>query len=87
MPKSWFFNIATSVSSAQVGNVVRLQSKCELRHYLIVESNTKASTLLLIERTHQLDDAKKLDQFGLIKVMNDRLLPIQIKKAASSTAA
>jgi len=87
MPKSWFFNIATSVSSAQAGNIVLLQSKYETRHYLIVESNTKASTLLLIERCHQLDEDKILDQFGLIKVMNDRLMPVHQRKAATSSAA
>jgi len=86
-PKSWFFNTATSVSSAQTGKIVLLQSQHETRHYLIVESNTKASTLLLIERCHQLSEGKSLDQFGLIKVMNDRLMPVPQRKAATSSAA
>jgi cell division protein ZapC len=87
MPKSWFFSTATSVSSAKAGNIVLLQSQFESRHYLIVESNTKASTLLLIERDHQLDTSKKLNQFGLIKVMNDRLMPVQVNKAHATNAA
>ena len=87
MPKSWFFNTASSVSSAQAGNIVQLQSTYGLKHYLIVESTTKASTLLLIEREHQLDDVKKLVQFGLIKVMNDRLMPIREHKARVVNAA
>lgn len=87
MPKSWFFNTATRVSSAQAGNIVQLQSPYGSRHYLIVESNTKASTLMLIERSHQLDDSKKLAQFGLIKVMNDRLMPVRISKASATNAA
>ena len=87
MLKSWFFNTATSVSSAQPGNIVQLQTQYESRHYLIVESNTKASTLLLIERSHQLDGTKKLVQFGLIKVMNDRLMPVRVNKASATNAA
>ncbi len=87
MPKSWFFNTATSVSSALVGNIVQLESCYGCRHYLIIESNTKASTLLLIERTHQLDANKELSQFSLIKVMNDRLMPIRINNARQINAA
>lgn len=87
MPKSWFFNTATSVSSALAGNIVMLESQRESRHYLIVESNSKASTCLLIERSHQLDDSKALNQFGLIKVMNDRLMPIKVNKASATNAA
>ena len=87
MPKSWVFSVAQTISSAQAGNVVKLQSSHELRHYLVVESNTKASTLLLIERSHQLDNIKSLSQFGLIKVMNDRLIPLQVCKALKVNAA
>ena len=87
MPNSWFFNPATSVSSALAGNIVQLMSAFGSRHYLIVESNTKASTLLLIERSHQLDDRKELVQFGLIKVMNDRLMPVRVNKAQAINAA
>ncbi|NRA62233.1 MAG: cell division protein ZapC [Psychrobium sp.] len=87
MPKSWFFSTAQTVSSAQAGNVVKLQSNHEQRHYLVIESNTKASTLLLIERSHQLDNVKSLAQFGLIKVMNDRLIPVQICKTLKENAA
>ncbi len=87
MPKSWFFETAQSVSSAQVGKVVKLQSAQEVRHYLIVESNATASTLLLIESAHQLNEHKKLTQFGLIKVMNDRLMPVKFNCANKVHAA
>ncbi|MDP2560366.1 cell division protein ZapC [Psychrobium sp. 1_MG-2023] len=87
MPKSWFFSIAAGVSSAQPGKVVHLQSAHETRHYVIVESNSSASTLLLIEREHQLDERKVLNQFDLIRVMNDRLMPIKIQQLAKESAA
>ena len=87
MPKSWFFATAPSVSSAQVGNIVKLQSATQTRHYLVVESNTTASTLLLIEREHQLDDTKSLAQFSLIKVMNDRLIPVKFELQRKVNAA
>lgn len=87
MPKSWFFDTALSVSSAQVGKVVKLQSKVETRHYLIVESSPTASTLLLIESAHQLNENKTLSQFGLIKVMNDRLMPVKFNSDKKVHAA
>jgi len=87
MPKSWFFDTAHSVSSAQTGNIVKLQSGLEARHYVVVESCTNASTLLLIERSHQFNDTKSLNQFGLIKVMNDRLIPVQFNLANKINAA
>lgn len=87
MPKSWFFEAASSVSSAIVGNVVKLQSTCETRHYVVVESNPNASTLLLIEKSHTLNDVKCLNQFELIKVMNDRLVPVKFEISQNVSAA
>jgi len=87
MPKSWFFNTAHSVSSAQAGKIVKLQSAYEARHYLVVESSTSASILLLIESAHQLDQSKSLSQFGLIKVMNDRLIPVKFNLVNKVNAA
>jgi len=87
MPKSWFFNTAHSVSSAQAGKIVKLQSSIEARHYLVVESSSSASTLLLIESSHQLDQMKSISQFGLIRVMNDRLIPVKFNLANKVNAA
>jgi len=87
MPKSWFFNTAPSVSSALPGKVVKLTSAYDTKHYIVVESNTTASTLLLIESSQQLDEKKSLGQFGLIKVMNDRLIPVKFNLAAKVNAA
>lgn len=87
MPKSWFFEPAASVSSAQVGNIVKLQSAHQTRHYIVVESSTAASTLLLIESEHVLNDVKSLSQFDLIKVMNDRLIPVKFETVSKVSAA
>lgn len=87
MPKSWFFAMAPTLSSALVGNVVKLQSNLEARHYVIVESNSNASTLLLIEKSHVLNDVKSLTQFDLIKVMNDRLIPVKFETKQQVSAA
>jgi len=87
MPKSWFFSTAPSVSSALPGKIVKLQSAYHSKHYIVVESNTTASTLLLIESGHQLDEKKSLSQFGLIKVMNDRLIPVKFNLASKVSAA
>jgi len=87
MPKSWFFATAPALSSALLGNVVKLQSATECRHYVVVESNTNASTLLLIEKSHVLNDVKSMAQFELIKVMNDRLIPVKFESAERVSAA
>jgi len=87
MPKSWFFNQAPILSNALLGNVVKLQSTAEERHYVIVESNLNASTLMLIEKSHQLNDVKALNQFELIKVMNDRLNPVTFQSNQDVNAA
>lgn len=79
MPKSWFFNTAPNLSSALLAKVVKLESAIEERHYVVVESNTNASTLMLIEKSHRLNDVKNLNQFELIKVMNDRLIPVKLQ--------
>lgn len=78
MPKSWFFNPAPVLSNALLANVVKLQSSIEERHYVVVESNLNASTLMLIEKSHDLNGVKSLNQFNLIKVMNDRLNPVKL---------
>lgn len=87
MPKSWFFNTACTLSSALVANVVKLQSNVEERHYVVVESNNSASTLLLIEKSHRLNDVKTLSQFEMIKVMNDRLIPVKFQSSQRVNAA
>jgi len=87
MPKSWFFTPTSAVSNALVGNVVKLQSTVEERHYVIVESNSNASTLLLIEKSHVLNDVKSLNQFEMIKVMNDRLIPVKFQDKTCVNAA
>lgn len=87
MPKSWFFNPTSAVSNALVGNVVKLQSSSQERHYVIVESNCNASTLLLIEKSHELNDVKLLNQFDMIKVMNDRLIPVKFQSKQCVNAA
>jgi len=87
MPKSWFFNQVPMLSNALLSNVVKLQSSIEERHYVIVESNLNASTLMLIEKSHNLNDVKALNQFDLIKVMNDRLIPVNFQSNQEVNAA
>lgn len=87
MPKSWFFNTAPTLSSALLAKVVKLESATEERHYVVVESNANASTLMLIEKSHGLNDVKTLNQFDLIKVMNDRLIPVKLQSSQCVNAA
>ena len=89
MPKSWFFQGAgaSAVAKVDAGQVVRLASDSQVRHYFVIETDTNASLLLLIERDHQLSGAKSLGQFSVIKVMNDRLLPLAVKSHKAASAA
>ena len=89
MPKSWFFQSAgaSQARAVEAGQVVRLASDSQIRHYFVVESDTNASLLLLIERDHQLSGTKSIGQFSVIKVMNDRLLSLASKSHKAASAA
>jgi cell division protein ZapC len=76
MPKSWFFK--TNQVDAHFGPSNIADSTCLLYtdygygQFLIVEQGDTASVYMLLDEVLQLNDNKSLNQFEIIKVMNDR---------------
>lgn len=87
MPKSWFFK--TNEMTIHFGETVRdltvlLHTEQDCGRFLLIEQNDSASLCMLLDEQLQLNDSKVLEQFEIIKVMNDRLFSAQEIKQLKS---
>lgn len=86
MPKSWYFkanqmiNVNSDVhfgsgssESLAVGKPCLLYTEDNVGQFLLVECGETASLCMLLDQSLALTDSKSLNQFDMIKVMNDRL--------------
>ncbi|WP_298440069.1 cell division protein ZapC domain-containing protein [uncultured Ferrimonas sp.] len=87
MPKSWFFNSSATIVYAKELKTISLQTSEQRSQFVIVDANDQWSLLMLIDAQCQLNPIKSLDQFALIKVMNDRLMPAIKQKSVAIVAA
>lgn len=74
MPQSWFFKTQTQFYQPSQGELVGLT--CNAGHtarYLVLESNSQITLCMLVEQQHEFSQHKTLQQFDVIKVMNDRV--------------
>ncbi|WP_108650578.1 cell division protein ZapC [Dongshaea marina] len=73
MPQSWFFTTSKHKFKPSFGQIVRLCSPVDSGFFLVIEAGDCASFCLLIDERMTLNPTKQLNQFSVIKVMNDRL--------------
>ncbi|WP_105198885.1 MULTISPECIES: cell division protein ZapC domain-containing protein [unclassified Pseudoalteromonas] len=75
LAKSWFFAPYTG-NQANHEAVVQLTSSQQSGQFLIVDCAEQASVCLCLESSFALDENLQLQQFAVIKVLNDRITPI-----------
>lgn len=75
LAKSWFFNVYSG-SQPNREAIVQLQSTQQLGQFLIVDCDQSASTCICLEPEFALDENLSLQQFEVIKVLNDRVAPL-----------
>lgn len=87
MPKSWYFkpnqiinfNQSKGHESLGVGKPCLLYTEENVGQFLLVECGETASLCMLLDESLELTDSKSLNQFDMIKVMNDRLYePLEV---------
>ncbi|WP_076413642.1 cell division protein ZapC [Shewanella sp. UCD-KL12] len=79
MPKSWFFDTSSMCVYSELGKVFQLRCQGVNAQVLVVETSIQASLVMVLEQELKLSDSKSLSQFECIKVMHDRLHPLNIK--------
>lgn len=85
MPQSWFYATQAQRYQPQQGELVELVGKAfHGAQYLVLEACEQTSLCMLIEREHFLSAQKTLQQFDVIKVMNDRVSSLQQTEFAIS---
>lgn len=76
MPKSWFFReVGLMHEPPLLGEVVTLIGDHGHADFLVIEPGDQASLCLLLAEQFMLSDDKCLAQSGVLKVMNNRLIP------------
>lgn len=87
MPKSWYFkanqminfNPCKRLASFSVGRPCALYTEDNVGQFLLVECSDSASLCMLLDESLMLTESKSLNQFDMIKVMNDRLFePMEV---------
>ena len=78
MPKSWFFktnqiDIHLNPQSQQSQTTCLLYTEHGYGRFLVVERSDCASVCMLLDESLSLTQTKELNQFDIIKVMNDRV--------------
>ena len=85
LTKSWFFETYQGCEPS-VDAIVQLQSKKQMGQFLIVDYTSEGSVCICLEKEYWLDDNFKLQQFEVIKVLNDRIFPLILKSEQQKTA-
>jgi len=80
MPKSWFFDTSNMCVYSELAKVFQLRCQGVNAQVLVVETNIQASLVMLLSNELSLNGTKSLMQFECIKVMNDRLHPLNTKR-------
>lgn len=73
MPQSWFFNFQAEAMRSKVGDLVTLSTADDSFEFIVLESDERVATCMLIQAQAQLSYAKCLQQFEVIRVMNNRV--------------
>ncbi|MGO2010320.1 MAG: cell division protein ZapC domain-containing protein [Pseudoalteromonas sp.] len=85
LAKSWFFKEYTG-SEPSVEAIVKLSSVVQTGEFLIVEHTQDASLCINLSEHFKLDENLHLNQFEVIRVLNNRVHPILNKISHTQTA-
>ncbi len=78
LPQSWFFHDYDLMHKPPLlGEVVSMIGEHGHGDFLVIEPGETASLCLLLGERLALNEEKQLTQSGIIKVMNNRLIPFQ----------
>lgn len=75
LAKSWFF-IQNTTGQAVTEAVITLQSKIQRGQFLIVDCEHESALCMCLENNYQLDENIALNQFEVIRVLLDRVMPL-----------
>ncbi|NRD74038.1 cell division protein ZapC [Shewanella sp. VB17] len=81
MPKSWFFDTSSMCVYSDLGKVFQLKCQGVHAEVMVVENSIQASLVMLLSKELPLNGAKSLMRFECIKVMHDRLHPLNQTRA------
>ncbi|WP_133406650.1 cell division protein ZapC [Parashewanella tropica] len=86
MPKSWFFKPSTTCVFSENGKVFTLVSEFNNEKLLVlaVEAGIQSSCIMLLSEEAVISENKTLKQFDVIKVMNERLFPLQTNRQTAA---
>jgi len=84
MPQSWFFNLKNEAVQSSTGDLITLTTADSSFEFIVLESDGRVSTCMLIQSCAQLSYSKCLQQFEVIRVMNDRVSLTPVAQLASS---
>ncbi|MFI3245693.1 MAG: cell division protein ZapC [Ferrimonas sp.] len=87
MPKSWFFQLSNIIVYPRLYKLVAVETKIQMATFIVIDSNEQSSLLMLIDEQCLLTENKSLAKFELIKVMNDRLMPLKQLSSAKEIVA
>jgi cell division protein ZapC len=73
MPQSWFFDYKYSSCKFNTGDLITLSVQGCDSNFIILESDERVSTCMLLQSDIQLSESKLLCKFDVIRVMNDRV--------------
>jgi cell division protein ZapC len=81
MPKSWFFKtneVTVHFGQQSQASVTQLlYTDFGYGQFLVIEQNESAAVCMLLDEALQLSETKSMEQFEIIKVMNDRLFSVE----------
>ncbi|RLV60041.1 cell division protein ZapC [Parashewanella curva] len=82
MPKSWFFKPSSTCVFSENGKVFTLRTEMNNETLLVlaVDAGLQSTCVMVLSAECAVSDKKTLKQFDVIKVMNDRLSPLQAQK-------
>lgn len=74
------FDVSSMCVYSELAKVFQLRCQGVDAQVMVVESNIQASLVMLLAPELSLNGSKSLRQFECIKVMNDRLQPLKVKR-------
>ena len=78
MPQSWFFEPQADYHQPELGELIGLDVANEQLIMMVVETSPSASVCISLAGERLLSGSKQLVTFGAIKVMNDRLVSLDV---------
>lgn len=81
--KSWYF---TPQANDTFSSIATLETESDCALVMVLEHTESFSTCMILSEYIEVTDSKRLNQFDVVKVNCDRLLPIDIQPAALKRA-